>query len=45
MESKFEAIKKELKELIRQGDLLYYAMADAQDKLPKGFKEKLEKMA
>ncbi|MDM1717462.1 hypothetical protein [Thiopseudomonas alkaliphila] len=43
MESKFEAIKKELKELIRQGDLLYYAMADAQDKLPKGFKEKLEK--
>ena len=43
MESKFEAIKKELKELIRQGDLLYYAMADAQDKLPEGFKEKLEK--
>lgn len=43
MESKFEAIKKELKELIRQGNLLYYAMADAQDKLPEGFKEKLEK--
>lgn len=43
MESKFEAMKKELKELIRQGDLLYYSMADTQDKLPDGFKEKLEK--
>lgn len=43
MESKFEVVKNELKELIRQGDLLYYSMADAQDKLPDGFKEKLEK--
>jgi hypothetical protein len=43
MESKFEVVKKELKELIRQGGLLYYSMADAQDKLPDGFKEKLEK--
>lgn len=42
MESMFQTVKKELKELIRQGDLLYYSMVDAQDKLPEGFKEKLE---
>jgi len=43
MDSKFDTLKKELKELIRKGDLLYYSMADEQDKLPDGFKEKLEK--
>lgn len=33
MESKFEKLKMELKELIRQGDLLYYSMANAQGQL------------
>ncbi len=42
MESEFEKLKAELKYLIRQGDLLYYSMADAQGKLPDGFKQKLE---
>ena len=42
MEDKFERIKSELDTLIKQGDLLYYAMADEQDKLPEDFKSSLE---
>ncbi|EOR07173.1 hypothetical protein [Acinetobacter tandoii] len=33
MESKFDKLKMELKDLIRQGDLLYYSMANAQGQL------------
>lgn len=43
MDSKFKELKKQLKELIRQGSLLYYAMADAENKLPDDVKEELEK--
>ena len=43
MDSKFAVLKKELKDLIHRGDLLYYAMADAQDKLPEDFKVELKK--
>lgn len=42
MKSKFESLKTELKELIKQGDYLYYAMADAQEQLPKKFKKQLK---
>jgi hypothetical protein len=41
--SKFDSIKKELKTLILQGDLLYYAMANGVGKLPAKFKKELEK--
>jgi hypothetical protein len=43
MESKFDKAKKELNELIQQGDLLYYSMAHAQKKLPEDFKKDLDK--
>lgn len=43
MESKFDAIKKELKDLVRKGNLLYYAMLDDQEKLPDDSKELFEK--
>lgn len=43
MTSKFSALKGQLKNLMVQGDLLYYAMADAQGKLPDKFKADLEK--
>lgn len=42
MDSKFETLKKELKELIWQGDLLYYSMTDDHGKLPDRLKEQLE---
>jgi len=41
--SKFVALKKQLKNLMVRGDMLYYAMADAQDKLPDNFKADLKK--
>lgn len=43
MESKFDVLKKQLKELIRQGDLLYYSMVDDQNKLPNEIKKCLKK--
>jgi len=42
MKSKFKALKKELKDLILKGDLLYYSMADEQNQLPDDFKMKFE---
>lgn len=42
MESKFESLHKELNKLIKKGDLLYYAMADEQGKLPDNFKKGLD---
>lgn len=33
MEAKFDKLKMELKELIRQGDLLYYSMVNEQGQL------------
>ncbi|WP_426456014.1 hypothetical protein ACPF64_08710 [Acinetobacter sp. KB005] len=42
MESKFDVLKKQLKELIRQGDLLYYSMVDDQNKLPNEIKKMFE---
>ena len=43
MGSKFESLKSELKDLIHQGDLLYYSMAEDQNKLPDKFKADLKK--
>ena len=43
MDSKFDFLKKELKDLISKGDFLYYSMADAQGKLPEDFKKRLNK--
>lgn len=43
MDSKFDKVKKELKELIQQGDLLYYSMAHAQGSMSDDFKESLDK--
>jgi hypothetical protein len=42
MNSKFESLKKQLKKLILKGNLLYYSMAEAQGKLPQGFKAELD---
>lgn len=42
MESKFDVLKQQLKELIRQGDLLYYSMVDDRDKLPNETKKIFE---
>jgi len=48
MDSKFELIKKELSELVRKGDSLYFSMLKAQEKLPEKiinkFKEKKIKL-
>ncbi|XOZ33949.1 hypothetical protein ACMDCT_01550 [Halomonadaceae bacterium KBTZ08] len=41
MASEVDSLEKELKNLIRRGELLYYAMADAHGKLPEDFKSKL----
>ena len=43
MASKFEALKKELASLVRQGNLLYYAMAKDLGKLPEKMKKEFEK--
>lgn len=43
MASKYDSLKKELKVLIGQGELLYWAMADKVGKLPDSFKTDLEK--
>jgi hypothetical protein len=43
MSSKFEALKKELAALVRQGNLLYYAMAKDLGKLPEKMKKEFEK--
>ena len=43
MPSKFESQKKELADLVWQGDLFYYAMVDNVGELPEDFKKKLEK--
>lgn len=41
MPSRLEQLKKEVAELVRRGDLLYYALADDLDKLPDKFKKQL----
>jgi len=42
MVSKFESLKNELASLVRQGELLYYTMADRVGKLPEKVKKDLE---
>lgn len=41
MPSRVEQLKSEVKELVRRGDLLYYALADDLEKLPEEFKKQL----